>query len=155
MTLNSIPTFITALLSLGLGIFILARNRTSKLNWTFAAWCFLTFYWQTCWTILFNVQDLFVADLLARLGYSGIIFIPIVFFHFVVEFTKAGRERFLSYLFYIWAEFCDLRLDDKLSCQRHLPLLVGTLSSGRHFALFLSSDVARDAALGPAVVVAI
>ena len=101
MTFYSIPTFITALLSLGLGIFILARNPTSKLNCTFATWCLLTFYWQTCWTILFNVQDRFVADLLARFGYSGIIFIPIVFFHFVVEFTKARSERFLSYLFYI------------------------------------------------------
>ncbi len=101
MTFYSIPTLVTALLSFGLGIFILARNSASKLNWTFAAWCLLTCYWQTCWTILFNVEDHSTADLLARLGYSGIIFIPIVFFHFVVEFTGARRERLLSYLFYV------------------------------------------------------
>ena len=100
MTFYSIPTLVTALLSFGLGIFILARNRASRLNWTFGAWCLLTCYWQTCWTILFNVEDHSTADLLARLGYSGIIFIPIVFFHFVVEFT-ADRERLLSYLFYV------------------------------------------------------
>jgi signal transduction histidine kinase len=35
------------------------------------------------------------------LGYSGIIFIPIVFFHFVVEFTKAERARLFSYVFYV------------------------------------------------------
>ena len=101
MTLSSIPTLVTALLSFGLGIFVLARNSDSKLNWTFGAWCLLTFYWQSCWTILFNVEDFSTADLLARLGYSGIIFIPIVFFHFVVEFTGARRERVLSALFYI------------------------------------------------------
>jgi two-component system NtrC family sensor kinase len=100
VTVYSIPTLVTSFLSFGLGIFILTRNRKSKLNWTFASWCFLTSYWQTCWTVLFNVPTPQTADLLARLGYSGIIFIPIVFFHFVVEFTKAIRERYLSYLFY-------------------------------------------------------
>jgi two-component system NtrC family sensor kinase len=96
----SVPTLATALLSLALGLFILARNSKSKLNITFAAWCFLTAYWQACWTILFNIDNSEVADLLARLGYSGIIFIPIVFFHFVVEFTKTEHQRRLAYLFY-------------------------------------------------------
>jgi two-component system NtrC family sensor kinase len=101
VTFYSFPPLITALLSFGLAIFILSRSSKSKLNWTFASWCLLTFYWQTCWTILFNISDPRLADLFVRLGYSGIIFIPIVFFHFVVEFTKAGRERWFSYLFYI------------------------------------------------------
>jgi signal transduction histidine kinase len=100
VSIYSIPTLATALLSFGLGIFILSRNRHSTLNWTFASWCFLTCYWQSCWTALFNLDDLRVAELLARLGYSGIIFIPIVFFHFVVEFTKGGQQRVLSYLYY-------------------------------------------------------
>lgn len=101
MTLYSLPTFVTVLLSLGLGLFILARNVRSKLNRTFSSWCFLTAYWQTCWTFLFNVRDPEVADFLARLGYSGIIFIPIVFFHFVVEFANAENKRLLSRLFYL------------------------------------------------------
>jgi two-component system, NtrC family, sensor kinase len=101
VTFYSVPPLITAILSFGLGIFILLRNRESKLNWTFASWCFLTTYWQTCWTVLFNLHNLQTADLLARLGYSGIIFIPIVFFHFVIEFTKSARERFFSYAFYV------------------------------------------------------
>ena len=101
MTIYSIPTLATALLSLGLGLFILGRNSKSKLNWTFASWCLLTCYWQTCWTVLFNVHNLQAAESLARLGYSGIIFIPIVFFHFVVEFTKAERARLFSYVFYV------------------------------------------------------
>jgi two-component system, NtrC family, sensor kinase len=101
VTFYSVPPLITAILSFGLGIFILLRNRESKLNWTFASWCFLTTYWQTCWTVLFNVHNVQTADLLARLGYSGIIFIPIVFFHFVIEFTKSARGRFFSYAFYV------------------------------------------------------
>jgi two-component system NtrC family sensor kinase len=100
VTIYSIPTLATALLSLGLGLFILGRNSKSKLNWTFASWCLLTSYWQSCWTILFNVSSVQTAESVARYGYSGIIFIPIVFFHFVVEFTKADQQRLLSYLFY-------------------------------------------------------
>ena len=100
MSPSSIPTLVTAILSLILGLFVLGRNKKSSVNWTFAAWCFLTFYWQACWTLLFNVRDIEIARLLARLGYSGIIFIPIVFFHFVVTFTEDQKWRRLSFLFY-------------------------------------------------------
>jgi signal transduction histidine kinase len=92
MSLASVPTLITAIISIGLGLFILRRNK-SRLNWTFALCCFLTAYWQFCWTLLFNVEDVSLAIHLARLGYSGISFIPIVFFHFIVEFTQDTRLR--------------------------------------------------------------
>ena len=100
MSLSSIPTLVTAILSFFLGLFVLGRNKKASLNWTFASWCFLTCYWQACWTLLFNVSDTEIARLLAGLGYSGIIFIPIVFFHFVVAFTEDPKRRRLSLLFY-------------------------------------------------------
>lgn len=96
----SVPPLLTALLALALGFFVLAHNPRSLLNRTFSLWCFLTAYWQASWTVLFNVDDVAAAELLARLGYSGIIFIPIVFFHFVVEFSKCEDERRLCHLFY-------------------------------------------------------
>jgi two-component system, NtrC family, sensor kinase len=99
MSLVSVPTLVTAILSIALGIFVLRRNK-SFINWTFALCCFLTGYWQTCWTLLFNVSDEGTATVLARLGYSGITFIPIVFFHFIVEFTQNPALRKVSRLFY-------------------------------------------------------
>jgi signal transduction histidine kinase len=102
MSLASVPTLITAIISVALGLFILRRNK-SPLNWTFALCCFLTAYWQACWTLLFNVNDATVADYLARLGYSGISFIPVVFFHFIVEFTEDARFRRTLRLFYAFA----------------------------------------------------
>ncbi len=101
MNFYSIPTLFSAVLSFLLGLFILSKNWKSVLNRTFALWCFLTTYWQGIWTVLFNIHDLQVAEKLARLGYSGIIFIPIVFFHFVVAFTKNEGKQRLSYFFYI------------------------------------------------------
>lgn len=99
MSLASVPTLVTAILSIALGIFVFRRNK-STLNWTFALCCFLTGYWQCCWTLLFNVSDPGTAVVLARLGYSGITFIPIVFFHFIAEFTQNSTLRKLSRLFY-------------------------------------------------------
>lgn len=97
----AIPPLITVLLSLSLGIFVFAQSKRSRVNQTFALWCFLTAYWQACWVFLFNTDDVRIADTLARLGYSGIIFIPIVFFHFVFEFVNNVRQRWLVYLCYI------------------------------------------------------
>lgn len=99
MSLASIPTLVTAILSIALGLFVLRRNKSS-LNWIFASCCFLTGYWQLCWTLLFNVTDEGAATLLARLGYSGITFIPIVFFHFFAEFTQSPALRRFLRLFY-------------------------------------------------------
>ena len=99
MSVASLPTLVTAILSIALGIFVLRKSK-STLNRTFALWCFLTGYWQTCWTLLFNVTDESVAVVLARLGYSGITFIPIVFFHFVAEFIRDPALKKWSRLFY-------------------------------------------------------
>jgi two-component system NtrC family sensor kinase len=99
MSAASVPTFLTASLSVALGIFVLRRNK-SHLHWTFALWCFLTAYWQVSWTVLFSLSDACLAVVVARLGYSGITFIPIVFFHFVAEFTANSILKKLSWLFY-------------------------------------------------------
>ena len=99
MSLASVPTLFTAVLSIALGLFVLRRHKSS-LHWTFALCCFLTGYWQICWSLLFNVSDEATATLLARLGYSGITFIPMVFFHFIVEFTQNAAMRKFLRLFY-------------------------------------------------------
>ncbi|OGQ82914.1 MAG: hypothetical protein A3F90_00275 [Deltaproteobacteria bacterium RIFCSPLOWO2_12_FULL_60_19] len=96
----SIPSLLTALLACCLGLFVLLRNPRSSLSRAFALWCFLTAYWQGNWTVLFNLQDPQTADTVTRLGYSGIIFIPIAFFHFVVEFTHNAAKRTFVYLAY-------------------------------------------------------
>ncbi len=99
MQFASVPTLVTAILSLALGVFVLRRNKTN-LNRTFAVWCFLTGYWQACWTLLFNVNDVGTALALARLGYSGITFIPILFFHFVSEFVPNPALKKYLRVFY-------------------------------------------------------
>jgi len=96
----SIPPLVTALLALVLCFFVISRNPRSIVNLTFAAGSFSTTYWQGTWAVLFNIEDPNLALLIVKIGYSGIIFIPVVFFHFIDSFTRSGEKR-LVVLFYI------------------------------------------------------
>lgn len=86
MNSYSIFPLISALLSLVLGFFIYFRNRKSVLNITFGLTCITTAWWQFSWFILFNVHDEHTALLIVKIGYSGIVFIPVTFFHFCACF---------------------------------------------------------------------
>lgn len=97
-----IPPLITAVIALFWGFFVLRRNRCSVVHVTFALLCFFTFWWQFCWYFLFRAPDPETAFLIARFGYTGIIFIPVTFFHFVVSFLEANKkEQFFIRSFYI------------------------------------------------------
>jgi signal transduction histidine kinase len=90
----SIPPFISAVLFASLASYVYLQNRTSRKNQFFSIWCLLTFHWQVAWSLLFNVGDEQTALLIARIGYSGIVFLPIFLFHFLSElFDRTIRER--------------------------------------------------------------
>jgi two-component system NtrC family sensor kinase len=75
--------------------FVVLKNRTEA-NLAFAGVCLCTAYWQGAWVVLFHVREATTADFVARLGYSGITFIPFVFFHFISAFTRTCDNRVLA-----------------------------------------------------------
>lgn len=103
MNLFSIPPLASAMLFLLLGVFIFLSNRKSKLNLTFFLICLSTFWWQFSWFLLFNVKSDQLADLLVRVGYVGIIFIPVFFYHFFILFldNKSKFDKIALLLAYI------------------------------------------------------
>jgi len=102
-TLYTIPPFLSSVLFLTLGIFIYLNNRKSNVNITFALICFVTFWWQFSWFILFNIQSEVLANYLVKIGYVGIIFIPIFCFHFILSFLRkfSKFDRYLLYFSYL------------------------------------------------------
>lgn len=102
MNLFSIPPLASAMLFLLLGVFIFLSNRKSKLNLTFFLICLSTFWWQFSWFILFNIKSEQSALALIRIGYAGIIFIPIFFYHFFILFIDDKRkfDKFALYISY-------------------------------------------------------
>ena len=97
----AIPPLISSILFLLLGLFVFFRNKTSRTNISFALMCLTTVWWQGSWTVLFSITNPRLATLLVRIGYSGIIFIPITFYHFTIEFLKKENEKHYVWLCYI------------------------------------------------------
>src|SRR3989344_4230998 len=96
----SIPPLASSILFLLLGVFIFLSNRRSKVNITFFLVCLSTFWWQFSWFILFNIQDEAVASLIVKMGYVGIILIPVTFFHFFISFLGIDQNRNDRYFLY-------------------------------------------------------
>ncbi|MFA6336791.1 MAG: histidine kinase N-terminal 7TM domain-containing protein [Candidatus Paceibacterota bacterium] len=98
----SIPPLIVSILFLLLGSAIYFKNKKSKVNIAFALISIVTFWWQFSWFILFNTQDVFLASILVRFGYVGIIFIPVFFYHFFLEFLDKNKGLDRKFLFFIY-----------------------------------------------------
>jgi len=101
MNAYTIPPLISSLLFAAIGVLVLQQNIKSKINVAFFMACLSTFWWQFSWALLFSTSNDQLASVLVRLGYSGIIFIPITLYHFFVEFAKADEDKIyvrLSYL---------------------------------------------------------
>ena len=96
---NLLP-LISSVLFLALGLFVYTRNKSSKVNFSFFLVCLVTFWWQFSWFILFSFDNEFLASYLVKIGYIGIIFIPITFFYFFVHLLDL-KKRFDVYLVYL------------------------------------------------------
>ncbi len=88
------PPLISSLLFLILALFILLKKKIkNSLIFIFSLNCFIVFWWQFSWFLLFNTKDEIVVSLLAKIGYSGIIFIPVTFLHFTLRFLDIARYQ--------------------------------------------------------------
>ncbi|MCM8782767.1 MAG: hypothetical protein NC828_06975, partial [Candidatus Omnitrophica bacterium] len=93
MSFASIPPLISAFLYLILGLFVFYKNPRSPINFAFFLVCYCTFHWQGTWVFIFNTQNEILANVIARIGYSGIIFIPITFYHLFINLCRKDTER--------------------------------------------------------------
>jgi signal transduction histidine kinase len=99
----SLPPLITAVVSLTLRLFVLLKNSRSPINFSFFLLCFSTFWWQFAWVILFNLTDPRLALTVCKVGYTGIIFIPIAYYHFITEFTESRDNFILAFSYLVGA----------------------------------------------------
>lgn len=108
----AILPLLCAVFSLLLGSFVLLKNPKSSVNRSFALLCFETFWWQVCWFTIYYAGTDPQKDLIVKVGYSLILFIPFTYYHFVVQFLDLKREmvwvrRFyfvgIFWLFLLWA----------------------------------------------------
>ncbi len=106
----SIPPFVSAVAFGVLGVYVFLYKRNSSLNKSFAALCGLTFFWQFSWVVLFNVHHPDGARILVKVGWSGITFLPAVYYHFVLESmgVQSTYKRQLKWIYAIGFIFLGL-----------------------------------------------
>jgi len=112
MTPYSIPPLISAFVFLLLGAFTFWKSE-SKAKIPFTLLCLLTVIWQLSWTVLFNINDPASAANVVKIGYSGIIFIPIVYYHLIVRFCGTNTPA-VKWLYAIGILFLAIHLASDL-----------------------------------------
>jgi signal transduction histidine kinase len=92
MTWNALPFLITSVTYFALGSWALIyqKNRAQRL---YGAICLTTCFWQSIWLVLFSHSVSFYTTVWVKAAYSGVIFIPSVFNHFIIEFTTKETRR--------------------------------------------------------------
>ncbi len=111
MSTYSILPFVTGLYLLSLGLFIYLNNRKSILHISLASVCLSGVIWLFSYTIMYSIDNEYIANILARVVYVGIIFIPITYHHFTMRFlrkTDQGKVIKASYalgLIFLYMDF--------------------------------------------------
>ena len=91
MYLSAVLPLFSAIISLILGgaTFFFSGNNLRK---EFLPFCLATFWWQFSWVVLFLYNQEAHAELLCRIGYTGIIFLPVFCYKTVNQYL--GVKRF-------------------------------------------------------------
>jgi putative two-component system response regulator len=77
-------------LCLGVSVYFLARGQLRKV---FLKFCYITFHWQFSWFLLFLLNDPEHSDLICRIGYSGIIFLPVSAYETLVHYQNHSTRH--------------------------------------------------------------
>ena len=97
-----------SIIFLFMGLFILLNNRKSSVNKSIFVLFFVTFLWLYPYSFMYITNKYDKALELARFGYIGIIFVPVFFYQFIMEFLdiKNLTRKILSYLFFAFSTLC-------------------------------------------------
>jgi two-component system CAI-1 autoinducer sensor kinase/phosphatase CqsS len=84
---------IVAAVFLGYGLYVLAEKGFTRISRSFFLLCVITFLWQACWALLFQLDDPTWSGRVARFGYLLILFLPTSLYLFMVEICERPQER--------------------------------------------------------------
>ncbi|MCP4114290.1 MAG: response regulator [Desulfobacteraceae bacterium] len=90
--LSAILPLFSAIIYLFLGGFVFFLSR-GKLRKVFLRFCCITFHWQFSWFLLFLLNDPGYSDLICRIGYSGIIFLPVSCYETLVHYQNHSTRH--------------------------------------------------------------
>jgi len=103
MSLYSIPNICASIILSLLLIFVAVqtRERWNERIVSFLAFCFFTAIWQFTYGVSYNMETEVEALKWLKIGYSGVIFMPVTYLHFVASFLRRGRLKTLIRICYV------------------------------------------------------
>jgi len=93
MNLYALPPLLTSLVFVFLSIFVLIKDSRNIFNRIFFLLGTTSAVWLCCYALAFNSSSESTADVLLRIGYCGIIFIAVAFFHYTVAFLDLKKMK--------------------------------------------------------------
>lgn len=92
-SLYSLPPLVSGIVTFFLGLFILVKRPASPINRAFALVNASATIWLLGFAVLYSTKDPSTAKIVIKLLYTGVIFIPITFFHFTKRLTTTLPNR--------------------------------------------------------------
>ena len=97
----AIPPLAASILLFSLGIFVYFNNKYSVVNKTFALLNLCTVFWLFGYFIMYSTPNRNIALNCTKLVYSGVIFIPIVYYHFIISFLEIKNQALIVRINYL------------------------------------------------------
>ena len=96
----AITALVNFLTSAGLGLFIYYKNRNVSTNKIFAFFCLTVAQWSLFYYIWLSVKDIRTAEFYLRTCMIGVVFMPVVFTHFIFHLLNLKINRKVFYINY-------------------------------------------------------
>src|SRR3989338_1047842 len=90
-------------IALILGVFVISNKPSQKINQEFSLLCFETFIWQLCWFVSYFITGPHLKDLVVRIAFSDVVFIPFTYYHFTIIFLGASTQKNRAWSAYSFA----------------------------------------------------
>ncbi len=110
ITIFHLPSFLTGLGTVFLGLFVLSQNRSSELSRSFFMLCLSVGIWQFGNVLSWASRSTYDTIFWGRVLYIGVSFIPSFYYHFSVEFNKIKKRENLVPAIYLLSIFLMLFL---------------------------------------------
>lgn len=93
-----LPLFCSILfLCTGITVYFLSKGTLRR---AFLRFCFIIFHWQFSWFILFSLNSSNYSDLICKIGYTGIIFLPVSCYETVVLYLDLPK-KYIIWFYYL------------------------------------------------------
>ena len=93
LLINTYSSLVSGLFMIGLGVFVFLKNPKQKSNLIFLIFCIAVAWWLLSTFMMYKAKTESEAIFWDRIVYVGVVFIPILMYHFGLIFTDTEKKN--------------------------------------------------------------